>query len=108
MIRVSTRSTRRRSNETYSVSGSGLGSQVHHDHLPTLQAFQPIPAPAKGFQLPRKAAPEKGTSVIVGHLPLPSVNRPAPIDNFSDGAFCLPGLKLRCDGDTLRRPASSP
>ena len=63
MMRASTRSTRGRSNATYSVSGSVSRPQVHHDPLPAIQAFQPLAAPAEGFQLARKAGLKVGLTL---------------------------------------------
>ena len=50
---------------------------------------------------PAGAAAEKGTSLIVGNLPLPSVSRPAPIDNISDVPFSSPQSS---HGGKLTRP----
>ncbi len=47
---------------------------------------------------PAGAAAVKGTSLIVGHLPLPSVSRPAPIDNISHVTFSPPGITARDTG----------
>jgi hypothetical protein len=40
--------------------GIGVGPQIDYDHLPAVQSFQPIAAPAKSFHLPRKASRKVG------------------------------------------------
>ena len=66
MMRASTRSTRGRSNATY----SGLGPQVHHDPLSAVQAFQPLAALAESLQVAREASLKVGPTWAVGRFRL--------------------------------------
>ena len=68
MIRASTRSTRGRSNDDVLRLGIGLGPQIHHDRLATVQAFQPLAAPAESFQLAREAGLKVGVKRGAGRL----------------------------------------
>ena len=73
----STRSTRGRSNATYSVSGSVPRSQVHHDLFPSVQAFQPLAAAARGLPAGQKVGQAPGRGRLLAWF-VGSV-RPAPL-----------------------------
>src|SRR3954449_6077726 len=80
MIRASTRSTRGLSNATGFRLGIGLGPQIHHDRLATVQAFEPLAAPAERFQLARQAGLKVGVKRgAVRLLMLPISAGPPPL-----------------------------
>jgi hypothetical protein len=56
--------------------GIGLGPQVHHDRLPSLQAFQPLAAPAKDVDLARYAGMKVGVALRGGRLSIAPLTDP--------------------------------
>lgn len=92
----------------------GLGPKIDHDPLPAVQTFQPLEAPAEGFQLPREAGLEVGRDQggdrlrtwVVGVVspPLPAeppgdLAGPIRAEELVDPALLL----MRADAGTGRR-----